>query len=193
MLPEVTSLAIPDVKLIRPRRHGDARGYFCEVYNAQAYKAAGIPCDFVQDNHSYSAQPGILRGLHFQTPPASQAKLVRVGRGAIFDVAVDLRTGSRTYGEWVSARLSAENGLQMLIPHGFAHGFLTLNPHTEVLYKTDAHYAPNCDAGLAWDDPDLAIDWPLNRPPILSEKDIGQPRFADFQTPFTDPAIRGAA
>ena len=189
----VEPLAIPDVKLIRPVRQGDERGYFSEVYNAHAYKVAGITHDFVQDNHSYSAECGVLRGLHLQTPPAAQAKLVRVGRGRIFDVAVDLRAGSETYGKWVGEELSAENGLQILIPHGFAHGFLTLEPHTEVLYKTDAHYTPACDAGLAWDDPDIAIDWALAEAPVLSKKDADQPAFAGFRTPFNDLAAGRAA
>ena len=146
---QLESLAIPDVKLIRPVRHGDSRGYFSEVYNARACREAGICHEFVQDNHSYSADKGVLRGLHFQIPPDSQAKLVRCGRGRIFDVAVDLRAGSKTCGAWVAAELSAENGLQILIPHGFAHGFLTLESHTEVFYKTDAHYSPECERGLA--------------------------------------------
>lgn len=181
---QVESLAIPEVKLIQPVRHDDGRGFFSEIYNVRRYGAVGICDNFVQDNHSYSVEVGVLRGLHFQIPPAAQAKLVRVARGRIFDVAVDLRAGSPSYGQWVSAELNAENGLQLLIPHGFAHGFVTLEPDTEVLYKVDAYYAPDCDCGLAWDDPDIAIKWPIARAPVLSTKDQTQLSFADFQTPF---------
>lgn len=184
---QVEALEIPAVKLIKPRRFGDHRGFFSETYNKRALAEAGIALDFVQDNHSMSAQPGTLRGLHFQTPPAAQDKLVRVVRGAIWDVAVDLRPGSPTYGRWVGADLSAENWTQILIPAGFAHGFLTLTPDTEVEYKVTAFYAPDHDKGLAWDDPDLAIDWPLPagvEHPILSDKDTRQPRFADLPPVF---------
>ena len=182
---QIESMAIPDVKLITPKRFQDARGFFSEVYSRLAFEQVGLPLQFVQDNHSLSAEPGTVRGLHFQRPPAAQAKLVRVVRGAVLDVAVDLRRGSPTYGKHVAATLSADNWQQMFIPVGFAHAFCTLEPDTEVLYKVDAYYSPQHDAGILWNDPDLAIDWPLaDRPPILSHKDARLPRFADFYTPF---------
>ncbi|MBB4266627.1 dTDP-4-dehydrorhamnose 3,5-epimerase [Roseospira visakhapatnamensis] len=185
---QVTATDIPEVKLITPRLFGDHRGFFSETYNRRALAEAGITLDFVQDNHSKSARPGTLRGLHFQTPPASQAKLVRVVRGAVWDVAVDLRQGSPTFGRWVGAELSAENWTQILVPAGFAHGFVTLLADTEVEYKVTAYYAPDHDKGLAWNDPDLAIDWPLPPgvdQPILSDKDTRQPRFAELPSVFT--------
>jgi dTDP-4-dehydrorhamnose 3,5-epimerase len=177
----VTSLAIPDVKLIKPRRHGDARGYFSEVYNAKVFAEAGVTLTFVQDNHAYSQDVGTLRGLHFQTEPYAQTKLVRVARGRIFDVAVDLRRGSPTIGQHVSAELSAENGAQLLVPAGFAHGYYTMEPNTEVLYKVDAYYAPAHDRGILWSDPDLRIPWPIgNAVPHLSAKDTALPRLKDL-------------
>jgi dTDP-4-dehydrorhamnose 3,5-epimerase len=182
----IRAQAIPDIKVLEPRKWTDDRGFFSETYSRQALAAAGLDLDFVQDNHAYSAEPWTLRGLHFQTAPFAQAKLIRVVRGAIFDVAVDLRAGSPTRGQWVSVVLSAENWKQILIPTGFAHGLLTLEPHTEVLYKVTAPYAPDHDRGLAWDDPALAIDWPLEgHVPILSAKDRNQPRWADL------PALLG--
>ena len=165
-------LAIPDVILVTPKRHGDARGFFSETFRADAFAEAGIPGPFVQDNHAYSQQPGVLRGLHFQKPPHAQAKLVRCTQGAIYDVAVDIRQGSPTYGRYVGAELSAENGAQLYVPEGFAHGYLTLTPDCHVQYKTSAYYAPETEGGLAWDDPELAIDWPIKGLDIiLSEKD----------------------
>ncbi len=173
---EVIATAIPEVRIIVPRKHGDHRGFFSEVWSRRALESAGIDIDFVQDNHSLSAEPGTLRGLHFQSPPHAQAKLVRVLRGSILDVAVDLRRGSPTCGRHVAVELSAENWRQLLVPRGFAHGFVTLEPMTEVFYKVDAFYAPASDKGLRWDDPDLAIDWRLEgRTPILSAKDREQP------------------
>ena len=173
---EVIATAIPEVRIIVPRKHGDHRGFFSEVWSRQVLESAGIDIDFVQDNHSLSAEPGTLRGLHFQSPPHAQAKLIRVLRGSILDVAVDLRRGSPTYGRYVAVELSAENWRQLLVPRGFAHGFVTLEPMTEVFYKVDAFYAPASDKGLRWDDPDLAIDWRLDgRTPILSAKDREQP------------------
>jgi dTDP-4-dehydrorhamnose 3,5-epimerase len=181
----VRNLDIPEVKLLSPRKHGDQRGFFSETYHRQALLDAGIDIDFVQDNHAYSAQPGTLRGLHFQTPPFAQHKLVRVVRGAIFDVAVDLRAGSPTYGQHVSAVISAAAWNQILVPVGFAHGLLTLEPDTEVLYKVSAHYAPEHDKGLLWDDPALGIAWPLEgAAPLLSDKDRAQPRLADLPACF---------
>ena len=165
-------LAIPDVILVTPKRHGDARGFFSETFRADTFAEAGIPGPFVQDNHAYSQQPGVLRGLHFQKPPHAQAKLVRCTQGAIYDVAVDIRRTSPTYGRYVGAELSAENGAQLYVPEGFAHGYLTLTPDCHVQYKTSAYYAPETEGGLAWDDPELGIDWPIEGLDIiLSEKD----------------------
>lgn len=182
---DITLCAIPEVKLIVPRRFGDDRGWFCESWNAARMAAAGLDLAFVQDNHSFSARPGTLRGLHYQRPPHAQAKLVRVAQGAIRDVAVDVRKGSPTFGRWVANELSGENGRQMLIPAGFLHGFVTLEPDTHVLYKADDYYAPDCDGAVRFDDPDLAIDWGMDvGAAILSEKDAGAPAFADFDSPF---------
>lgn len=183
---QIEALAIPEVKLITPRKFGDHRGFFSETYNKAALAEAGIDLDFVQDNHSLSAAVGVLRGLHFQIPPDGQDKLVRVVRGRIFDVAVDIRKGSPTCGKWVGAEISAEAWNQILVPVGFAHGFVTLEPNTEVVYKVTGRYAPEHDRGLAWDDPDIGIDWPLNGiEPTLSEKDTKHPRLADLPDTFT--------
>lgn len=185
----VTSLAIPDVLLIEPARHGDERGFFSEVWSRTALAAAGLDIDFMQDNHSLSRHAGVLRGLHFQRPPSAQGKLVRVGRGAILDVAVDLREDSPTYGQHVAAELSAANWCQLWVPRGFAHGYCTLEPDTEVLYKVDAPYDRAAEAGIAWDDPDLAIDWPVSpEDAVLSGKDRTAPRLAEIAPPF--PARR---
>lgn len=182
---EAKPLAIADVVLITPRRFGDDRGFFEETYSARAFEAAGLEFTFVQDNQSLSRDVGVLRGLHYQAPPHAQAKLVRVARGAIFDVAVDLRSGSPTYGRWVSAELSEENGAQLLVPRGFAHGFVTLRPDTLVVYKTDGFYDRASEGGLAHDDPDLAIPWPLPADgPTLSEKDRALPRLSALEPVF---------
>lgn len=157
---EVRNAEIPDVKIIVPLRHADERGFFQETYNRRTLVEFGIDTEFVQDNHSLSERMGTLRGLHFQREPEGQAKLVRVVRGAIFDVAVDIRAGSATFGRWVSAVISQRLGNQIYMPRGFAHGFCTLEPGTEVIYKVDAYYAPLYDSGIIWDDPDLGIDWP---------------------------------
>ena len=180
------SPASTPVQLVEPRRHGDARGWFVETYNRETYAGLGIDVAFVQDNHSLSAPAFTLRGLHFQTPPRGQDKLVRCVRGRIFDVAVDVRAGSPTYGRWVGAELSAENGHQLFVPVGFAHGFLTLEPDCEVVYKCSDTYAPDHDGGIAWDDPDIGVDWPLpaGARPELSAKDGKQPLLADFDSPF---------
>jgi len=176
---QVIPTAIPEVKLVRPRSFGDARGWFSEIWNRERFARAGLALDFVQDNLAHSAAAGTLRGLHFQRPPAAQSKLVRVLRGKIFDVAVDLRPGSPTYRRHVAVELSAEDGAWLLVPKGFAHGYLTLEPETLVLYKVDAFYEPRLDAGIAFDDPDLAIPWPLPpEGPILSAKDRALPRLA---------------
>jgi len=181
----VDQFKIPGVLLIRTKRFADKRGYFSETYNAKVFGEAGISCVFVQDNQSLSEQPGTIRGLHFQKPADMQAKLVRVLRGAIYDVAVDLRRKSSTYGSWCSAHLTSEGGEQLFVPRGFAHGFCTLEPNTEVAYKVDGFYSPACDAGLHWDDPNLAIAWPVPKDKILvSEKDQKLPFFAQFETPF---------
>ena len=177
--------ALPDVLVLTPRRFGDARGWFSESWNAQTFAAAGITLDFVQDNHSYSAQKGTLRGLHYQSAPHAQDKLVRCTRGAIFDVAVDYRVGSPHFGKWVGVELTADTGKQLLVPKGFLHGFLTLTPDTEVQYKCTDVYAPACDGAVRWDDPDLAIDWPLGgAAPHLSDKDAAAPFVAQTKSPF---------
>lgn len=181
----VESLSIPEVKIISPKKHGDNRGFFSEIYNKTAFADAGIAIDFVQDNHAFSAEMGTVRGLHFQTPPFAQDKLVRVVRGAILDVAVDLRVGSPTYGRHVSAVISAAAWNQILVPIGFAHGLVTLEPNTEVLYKVSNAYSPEHDRGLLWDDPDLGIAWPVSgTAAILSAKDRSQPRLADLPAVF---------
>lgn len=182
---EIVNLAIPDVKLIRTRRFTDDRGFFTETYNRRDFLEAGVCKDFVQDNHALSTQRGTLRGLHFQRPPQPQAKLVRVARGAIFDVAVDIRRGSPSYGRHVAVTLTADGGEQLLIPIGFAHGYCTLEPKTEIIYKVDAYFAPDCDAGIAADDPELGIAWPIDfGEMVLSAKDRKLPRLIDLDDAF---------
>ncbi len=184
----IEPLDLPGLALLTPPRFGDDRGWFSETWNARAMAKAGLAVDFVQDNHSLSRDAGTLRGLHYQAPPAAQTKLVRCTAGAIFDVAVDVRRGSPTFGRWLGVRLSPEDGAQLLVPRGFLHGFLTLEPDTEVLYKVDAHYDAACDGSVAWDDPDIAIDWPLAdagvRRPILSAKDADAAPLSAFDSPF---------
>ncbi|MEK7342787.1 MAG: dTDP-4-dehydrorhamnose 3,5-epimerase [Pseudomonadota bacterium] len=172
--------------LVPATRHRDARGWFAESWSIDAYARIGIGCAFVQDNHSLSRAAFTLRGLHYQRPPHTQAKLVRCLRGRIFDVAVDLRAGSPGFGRWTGVELSAEGGAAFFVPIGFAHGFLTLEPDCEVFYKVSAPYAPASDAGLLWDDPAIGIDWPLPRgvAPVLSAKDAALPRLADIAQPF---------
>ena len=178
-------LDIPDVKLLVPTKHGDQRGFFSETYNRRALAAADVHIDFVQDNHSFSADKGTMRGLHFQTPPHAQHKLVRVIRGAAFDVAVDLRRGSPSFGEHVSVVLSAASWNQILVPVGFAHGIMTLVPDTEIVYKVSGYYAPDHDCGVRWNDPALGIEWPIAQDEvILSAKDRAQPMLHEFDTPF---------
>lgn len=177
---EVIATDIPDVKLITPKRFGDARGFFSETYSRKAFAQAGIDLTFIQDNHSWSAERGVLRGLHYQIAPFAQDKLVRVVRGSILDVAVDIRRGSPTFGRHVSAVISAEKWNQILVPIGFAHGFCVLEPNTEVLYKVTADYAPQHERGIQWDDPELGIDWPIRADEaILSPKDLKNPRYRD--------------
>jgi dTDP-4-dehydrorhamnose 3,5-epimerase len=182
---EIRPLNIAEVKLVAPRIHRDQRGFFSETYNRQALVAAGMGIEFVQDNHILSSEPGTVRGLHFQAPPHAQGKLVRVVRGSIFDVAVDIRVGSPTFGQHVSAVLSAENWIQIWIPVGFAHGYCTLEPDTEVIYKVTDYYAPDCDRGIKWDDLALGIKWPVDPANVkLSEKDRTQPALKDAAPAF---------
>jgi dTDP-4-dehydrorhamnose 3,5-epimerase len=181
----VQTLQIPDVKIVTPKKFGDERGFFSETYSRQGLIEHAIDLTFVQDNQSLSAQVGTLRGLHFQLPPFAQDKLVRVTRGAIYDVAVDIRRQSPTFGQWVGAVISADEWNQILVPIGFAHGFCTIEPDTEVLYKVTAPYAPASERGIAWDDPDLAIDWPLQGgQPVLSGKDGENPTLANSSDLF---------
>jgi dTDP-4-dehydrorhamnose 3,5-epimerase len=182
---DVVETGIPGVLRITPRRFGDARGYFSETWNRQRMAEIGVDADFVQDNQSRSAAAGTVRGLHYQSPPHPQGKLVRVLRGAIRDVAVDVRRGSPTFGRWVAETLSAENGAMLWVPRGFLHGFATLEPDTEVFYKVDGYYAPDCDGAVRFDDPTLAIDWGVDPgKATLSDKDAAAPAFKDFDTPF---------
>lgn len=181
----VENLEIPDVKVIHVPKHGDQRGFFSETYHARKFADAGIRVDFVQDNHAFSMRKGTLRGLHFQIPPFAQAKLVRVTRGAIFDVAVDVRVGSPSFGRHVSAIISADSWNQIFVPVGFAHGLVTLEPDTDVLYKVSNIYAPERDKGLRWNDPALGIKWPISgSEAILSERDRRQPVLADLPVYF---------
>src|SRR6516164_4405140 len=185
MAVSVSNTALPEVKLITPKTLPDSRGLFCEVYNHRDFAAVGICEDFVQDNHSISIYQDTIRGLHFQRPPFDQAKLVRAVRGRIFDVAVDIRKSSPTFGHHVAVELSAENWRQLLIPVGFAHGFCTLEPNCEVLYKVTNLYSPAHDRGLAFDDPALGIDWRIDlAKAVLSEKDRRHPRLADLGPQF---------
>jgi dTDP-4-dehydrorhamnose 3,5-epimerase len=171
-----------NIVIITPVRHGDHRGYLGETYSRRRYAEIGIDLEFVQDNHSLSHAVGTLRGLHFQTPPSAQGKLVRCGRGAIFDVAVDIRRGSPTYGQWEGYDLSAEDGRQLYVPIGFAHGFVTLEPDSEIVYKCTDYYAPETEGAVRWDS--CGIDWPLSGDPILSDKDAIAPALANFDSPF---------
>jgi dTDP-4-dehydrorhamnose 3,5-epimerase len=183
---KIEETALPGVKILTPARHGDARGFFSESWNAQRFAEHGIDATFVQDNHSFSLEPGTVRGLHFQAPPHAQAKLVRCGRGAMFDVAVDFRRGSPTFGRWVGVELSFENGRQMFIPEGFLHGFVTRGPETEIIYKCTDYYAPVCDGAVRFDDPAIGIDWGIDpESAILSDKDRKAPLLADLPSPFT--------
>ena len=170
--------------LIPSIRNNDNRGYFAETYSHRKYLELGIDVEFVQDNHSFSREVGTLRGLHFQSPPHAQAKLVRCGRGAIFDVAVDIRRGSPTYGQWEGYELTAKNGDQLYIPVGFAHGFVTLEPDSEIVYKCSDYYAPETEGAVLWNDSDIGINWPTETDPILSDKDAVAPLFSDLENPF---------
>ena len=172
------------LSLIKAIRHGDSRGFFAETYSRQKYLELGIDVECVQDNHSLSKEIGTLRGLHFQAPPHAQAKLVRCGRGAVFDVALDIRLGSPTYGKWAGYKLSAENGYQLYVPVGFAHGFVTLEENSEIVYKCSDYYAPETEGSVLWNDSDIGIDWPCFSDPILSEKDATAPLLACLESPF---------
>ena len=176
----IAPLALDGVLHITPKRHGDARGWFAETWSRKAMLAHGVDTHFVQDNQAFNAKKGTLRGLHFQTAPHPQAKLVRVLKGAILDVAVDVRLGSATYGRYVSAELTAEGGEQLFVPRGFAHGYCTLTDDCELFYKVDGLYAPQTEGGVAWDDPDLGILWPLDGDPVLSDKDKVLPKLRDL-------------
>ena len=183
---EIQETSLPGVLLMVPRRFGDARGFFCETWNRRTMEKAGITLDFVQDNHSFSARKGTVRGLHFQAPPHAQDKLVRCGRGRLFDVAVDVRRGSPTYGRWTGTELSFDNGRQLLIPAGFLHGFATLEDDTEIVYKCSDFYAPECDGAVRFDDPEIGIDWGIDLgDAVLSDKDAAAPLLRDFDSPFT--------
>jgi len=181
----IDETGIPGLLVLTPARFGDARGFFSETWNRERLSQNGIDIEFVQDNHSLSAAVGTVRGLHFQAPPHAQTKLVRCGRGVLFDVAVDIREGSPTYGKWFGIELSFENGKQLLIPAGFAHGFSTRALDTEIIYKCSDTYAPETEGALRYDDPDIGIDWGLGETKaILSDKDAAARAFAGFNSPF---------
>lgn len=179
---DVTKTGLEGVLLLKPRRFGDDRGFFSESWNSRTMAQAGADYTFVQDNHSMSEAVGTLRGLHYQSPPHAQAKLVRCGRGSLFDVVVDIRVGSPTYGKWYGQELSFENGLQLMIPAGFLHGFITREPMTEIIYKCTDFYAPECDGSVLWDS--VGIDWGFDGSPSLSQKDIDAVPLAEFDSPF---------
>ena len=189
----VEETAIDGVRVLTPRKYEDDRGLLSETYSRRALLDAGIETRFLQENHSVSTARGTVRGLHFQAPPHAQDKLVRVLRGAVLDVAVDLRRGSSTYGRWAAVELSASLWNQIFVPAGFAHGFCTLEPDTHVLYKLSAEYAPEFERGVRWDDPDLAIPWPGMERYILSERDREWPTLLELESPFDDrePVVRG--
>lgn len=180
---QIDQTPLDGVLILTPKRFGDTRGFFAETWNRRTLAGHGIGIDFVQDNHSLSQATGTLRGLHFQAPPHAQDKLVRCGRGRLFDVAVDIRRGSPSYGAWFGIELSAGNGRQLLIPKGFLHGFVTREPDTEICYKCSDYYAPDCDGAVRWDS--AGIDWGLDGDPVLSDKDAAARPLAGFDSPFT--------
>jgi len=183
---EITQTRLAGLQILTPARFGDARGFFSESYNRARMATHGIDIDFVQDNHSMSAEVGTIRGFHFQSPPHAQAKLVRCGRGRLMDVAVDIRVGSPTFGQWESVELSHESGRQLLVPIGFLHGFVTREPDTEIIYKCSDYYAPECDGAVRFDDPAIGIDWGVSSgDAILSGKDAAAPLLGDLDNPFT--------
>lgn len=179
---QIEDTHLSGVRILNPKRFDDERGFFSESWNRNVLLKHGISLDFVQDNHSLSVAVGTIRGLHFQAPPHAQDKLVRCGRGRLYDVAVDIRKGSPTYGQWVGVELSAKSGRQLLVPKGFLHGFVTREPDTEICYKCTDYYAPDCDGVVRWDS--CGIDWRLTGDPVLSEKDAAAPALADFDSPF---------
>jgi len=182
---QVIETSLPGVLILEPKVFGDHRGWFSEVYSKRTLAAVGIEVDFIQDNQSFSASKGTLRGLHFQNDPKAQTKLVRCTRGRILDVAVDIRRGSPHFGQWVKVELSADNKKQLLIPKGFAHGFMTLTEDVEVQYKVDEYYAPDCDRSIRYDDPAIGIDWGTEAEPVLSDKDLKAPLLKDCDFNFT--------
>ncbi len=188
---KIEKTRLPGILILTPARHGDERGFFSESWNRKRLAEEGLDIDFVQDNHSLSAAVGTVRGLHFQSPPHAQAKLVRCGRGRLFDVAVDIRRGSPTYGQWTGVELSYENGRQLLVPEGFLHGFVTREPDTEIIYKCSDYYAPDCDGAVRFDDPAIGIDWGIDpAKAVISDKDRDAPLLSDFRSPFV---LEGAA
>lgn len=193
----ISRTEFPGVLVMEPRVFQDQRGFFLESYNRDVFEQNGLPTNFVQDNHAYSRGVGVLRGFHFQGPPAAQSKLVWVTRGAVVDVIVDIRKGSPSYGRWGQLRLTARNFRRLFIPAGFAHAYMTLAEHTEFMYKVDAPYAPETEGGICWNDPDLAVNWPQvweGAEPGLSAKDRAQPLFRDLDSPFVyEPAEQGDA
>lgn len=187
----VEETSLPGLLVVTPARHGDERGFFSESWNRAALAEQGIDIDFVQDNHSLSQKAGTVRGLHFQAPPHAQAKLVRCGRGRLYDVAVDIRAGSPTFGKWVGVELSFENGKQILVPEGFLHGFVTLEPETEIIYKCSDYYAPESDGAVRYNDPEIGIDWGITPDQaVISEKDAAAPLLSEIETPFVYEACR---
>lgn len=187
----IEQTALRDILIITPRRFGDQRGFFIETWNAAVLAKHGVDTTFVQDNQSLSRNVGTVRGLHYQSPPHAQDKLVRCGRGALLDVAVDIRKGSPNYGAWIGVELTAENGKQLLVPKGFLHGFITLEPDTEILYKCSDYYAPECDGAIRFDDPYIGINWGISPDQaVLSQKDAAAPFFKGFDSPFTYEATK---
>ncbi|PFN80599.1 dTDP-4-dehydrorhamnose 3,5-epimerase [Bacillus sp. AFS076308] len=180
----IVKTTLPGVLIIEPKVFGDHRGWFTETYNETIFREAGLNINFVQDNQSFSAVKGTLRGLHYQLNPKAQTKLVRCTRGSIFDVAIDIRKGSPSFGNWFGLELTAENKKQLLIPKGFAHGFMTLTDDVEVQYKVDELYAPECDRGIIWNDPAIGIEWPIDISPVLSAKDEKAPFLANAENNF---------
>ena len=182
---KVQNTRLAGSKIITPDRRSDTRGFFSESYHRARMVEHGIACDFVQDNHSMSAQVGTVRGLHFQIPPHAQAKLVRCGRGRLYDVAVDIRAGSPTFGQWIGTELSFENGRQLFVPKGFMHGFVTLEPETEIIYKCSDYFAPECERAVRFDDPAIGIDWGVGTSDVvISARDADAPLLADLDNPF---------
>lgn len=180
---EIKTTPIPGLLVVKPKVFKDERGFFMESFRADKMADYGVTAPFIQDNRARSVQKGVLRGLHFQRPPHSQAKLVSVTRGAVFDVAVDLRSSSPTFGRWLGLVLSADNFAQLYVPRGFAHAYLTLEDECEVEYKVDAYYAPQADAGVLWNDPDIGVDWPM-KPTLISAKDMALPGLKELDNPF---------